>query len=196
MRAFGEEIKNGCECIRGERRGRLQCGADIPAMDGEFKDASMRQGVHGDNAPTMIAGLVPLLWAEGGEQMREGVPGMAAPGQQVRAKTLSKSDGSRCEPQRPLPPFLLRECLPEVWRWEPCRRRGLSLQSTGDAERETLNPHGQMRHDITDFPEGTGARRGPGVRWQGGKVLLQPLELGLEDGDTFCLCSHDDFPPW
>src|SRR5215510_9947009 len=135
MRAFGEEIENGCERVRSERRGRLQGGADIPAMHGEFKDASMDQRVHGDNAPTLIAGFVPIVGGEGGEKMMELVPGMAEPGQQVMAKTLSKSDGSLCEPQRPLPPFLLRECLPEVWRWETFRRRGISLQATGDAAR-------------------------------------------------------------
>jgi hypothetical protein len=165
MRACSEEIEDGCEYIRSERRGRLQCGADIPAMDGEFKDASMRQGVHGDNAPTLIAGLVPILGGEGGEKMMELVPGMAEHGQQVIAKTLSQSDGSLYEPQRPLPPFLLRECLPDVWRWETFRRRGLSLQSTGDAERETINPHGKMCHDIPDVPEGTGTGFGPGVLW-------------------------------
>src|SRR5712691_4937634 len=98
MRAFSEEIEDGCAYVRSERRGRLQCGADIPAMDGEFKDASMRQGVHGDNAPTLIAGFVPILRGEGGEKMMALVPGMTEPGQQVIAKTLSQSDGSLCEP--------------------------------------------------------------------------------------------------
>ncbi len=122
--------------------------------------------------------------------MMELVPGMAEPGQQVVARTPSASDGSLGEPHRPLPPFLLRECLPDVWRWETFRRRGIPLQSTGDAERETINPRGKMRHDITDFPEGTGARLGPGVLWQGSKILLQPFGLGLDDFDTFCLCGH------
>src|SRR5215475_10652442 len=98
MRAFSEEIEDGCEYVRSERRGRLQGGADIPAMDGEFKDASMRQGVHGDHAPTVIAGFVPTLGGEGDEKMMELIPGMAESGQQVIAKTLSKSDGSLCEP--------------------------------------------------------------------------------------------------
>src|SRR5438309_10929623 len=71
MRAFGEKIEDGCEYVRGERRGRFQGGADIPAMDGEFKDASMRQGVHGDNAESMIAGFVPILRGEGGDKLRE-----------------------------------------------------------------------------------------------------------------------------
>ncbi len=108
---------------------------------------------------------MPILSGEGGEKMMKWVPGMAEPGPQVMAKTLSQSDGSLCEPQRPLLPFLLRECLPEVGRWETFRRRGLALQSTGDAERETLNPHGKMCHDITDFPEGTGTGLRPRVRW-------------------------------
>jgi hypothetical protein len=47
-----------------------------------------------------------------------------------------------------------------------------------------------MRHDITDFPESARARLGPGVGWQGGKVLPQPLGLGLDDFDTFCLGGH------
>src|SRR5215471_4446429 len=125
MRAFGEEIENGCECVRRERRGRLQCGADIPTMDGEFKDASVGEGVHGDNAPTMIAGLVPILRGEGGDKLMELVPGMAELGQQVIAKTLSKRDGSLCEPHRPLPPFLLRECLEVAWSREAFRGRGI-----------------------------------------------------------------------
>ena len=53
-----------------------------------------------------------------------------------------------------------------------------------------MSRHDEMRHDITDGPECTGAGRGPGVRWQGGKVLLQPLGLGLDDCDTFCLSGH------
>jgi hypothetical protein len=47
-----------------------------------------------------------------------------------------------------------------------------------------------MRHDITDCEEGTGAGRGPGVLWQAGQVLLQPLEHCLDDFDTFCLRRH------
>jgi hypothetical protein len=96
-------------------------------MDGEFKDARMRQEVHGDNAPTLLAGFVPIWRGEGDEKMIALVPGMAEPRQQVVARTPAASDGSLCEPHRPLPPFLLRVCLPEVWRWETCRRRGISL---------------------------------------------------------------------
>src|SRR6266446_8751370 len=68
--------------------------------------------------------------------------------------------------------------------------RGISLQSMGDAERVRIGHPDKMRHDIADFPEGTGAGRGPGVLWQGGEVLLQPLGLGLDDCDKFCLCGH------
>src|SRR5215468_928557 len=172
MRTFGEEIEEGGEYIRGKRRGRGQCRADIPAMDGEFKEASMRQGVHGDNAERMIAGLVPILRGEGGEKMREGLPGLSEPGQQVVARTPSASEYSlsHCHPS--LPPFLLRVCLPDVWRWGAFRGRGISLQSTGDAERVRIRRPAKMCHDITDFPEGTGAGLGPSVLRQGGQVLL------------------------
>ena len=47
-----------------------------------------------------------------------------------------------------------------------------------------------MRDDITDFPAGTGAGLGPGVLWQSGQELFQPLGLGLDDVDKFCLCGH------
>src|SRR5207244_1709723 len=97
MRAFGEEIEHGGECLRGERRGRLQCGADIPAMDGEFKETSVSQRVHGDNAHTMIAGFVPILRVEGDEKMMELVPGLTEHGRQVVAKTPSVRDRSLCE---------------------------------------------------------------------------------------------------
>src|SRR5215831_11584919 len=107
MRAFGEEIENGCEYVRGKRRGRLQCGADIPAMDGEFKDASVDQRVHGDDAHTMIAGLVPIWRVESGDKMRERVPALTEPGQQVVARTPSASDGSLSRYHPSLPPFLL-----------------------------------------------------------------------------------------
>src|SRR5262245_10628901 len=107
MRACGVEIEQGGERVRGERRGRLQGAADIPAVDDEFKEASVGHGMHGENAPPLITGLVPIVGGEGGEKMMELVPGLTEPGQQVMAKTLSKSDGSLCEPQRPLPPILL-----------------------------------------------------------------------------------------
>src|SRR5712691_2450336 len=171
-------------------RGRLKCGADIPAMDGEFKGSSVDQRAHGDNAPTMIAWFVPILSAEGGDKLIEVVPGLAKHGQQVVAKTLSKSDGSLCEPRRVLPPFLLRVCLEDVWRWAAFRGRGILPQCTGDVARVIISHPAQMRHDITDSPECTGAGLGPGVLWQGGKVLLQLLGLGLDDFDTFCFCGH------
>ena len=71
--------------------------------------------------------------------------------------------------------------------------RDIPLQSTGDGDRVSSRHPAHMRHDITDFPEGTSARLGPGVRWQGGKVPLQPLGLGLDDFNTFCLCGHGVF---
>src|SRR4029453_3423811 len=107
MRACGKEIDNGCEYVRGEMRGRFKGGADIPAMDGEFKDASVDQGVHGDNAQSIIAGFVPILRVEGDEKMMELVPGLAEHRRQVVAKTLSVRVGSLCKPPRQLPSFLL-----------------------------------------------------------------------------------------
>src|SRR5262247_3512959 len=106
MRAFGEEIKNGCERVRGERRGRLQGGADIPTMDSEFKHARMCQGVHRDNAQAMITGFVPILRVEGEKKMTELVPGLTEHGGQVVAKTLSVPHGTLGELQRPLPALL------------------------------------------------------------------------------------------
>src|SRR5262249_26172473 len=156
MRACGEEIEHGCECVRGERRGRLQGGADIPPMDGEFKKASVGHGVHRDKATRMIAGLVPLVGTEGGKKMREGVRGVAERRQQIVAKPRAESDGSLGERRRPLPPFLPREGLENVGRWETCRRRGIPPQSTGNAVSVPICYPAQMRHDITDVPEGTG----------------------------------------
>ncbi len=98
MRAFGEEIKNGCERVRGERRGRLQGGADIPTMDSEFKNSRMCQGVHRDNAQAMITGFVPIVRVEGHKKMAELVPGLAAHRWQVVAKTLSVCNGALGEP--------------------------------------------------------------------------------------------------
>ena len=94
MRTFGEEIENGCECVRGERRGQLQCRADIPAMHGEFKDAGVDACVHRDNSERMMAGFVPIFRAQGGDKMREGVPALAEHRHEVVAKTLSVRDGS------------------------------------------------------------------------------------------------------
>jgi hypothetical protein len=106
MRACGEEIEQGGECVRGERCRRLQGGADIPPMDGEFKEASVGHGVYGDNAARMIARLVPLVRSEGGKKRREAVPGVAELRQQIVAKPRAERDGALGERRRPLPPFL------------------------------------------------------------------------------------------
>ena len=63
-------------------------------MDGEVKDASVGQGVHGDNAERMIAGFEPILRGEGGDKMREGLPGLTELGHQVVARPLSASEKS------------------------------------------------------------------------------------------------------
>ena len=60
MRALGEEVEKGGEDVRGEWHGRFQGRADIPAMDDKFKEARMGQGVRGNNAEHMIAGLTLL----------------------------------------------------------------------------------------------------------------------------------------
>ena len=67
-------------------------------------------------------------------------------------------------------------------------------QSPRDTVRVVVRREDEMRHDIADVPEGTGAGLGPGVLWQGGKILLQPLKLCLEDFDTFYLCGHSFSP--
>src|SRR6266571_2367567 len=100
MRAFSEEIEQGGECVREERCRRLQGGADIPPMDGEFKEASVGHGMHGDNAARMIAGLVPIVRGEGGKKRREEVPGVAELRQQIVAKTRAERDGSLGERRR------------------------------------------------------------------------------------------------
>jgi len=76
-------------------------------MHGEFKDASVDQGMHRDHAETMMAWFVPILRVESDDKMMELVPSLAEPGQQVVAKTFSVRDGCLCEPRRLLPPFLL-----------------------------------------------------------------------------------------
>ena len=75
-------------------------------MDGEFKEASMGHGVHGNSAARMIAGLVPIVRGEGGKKMWEEIPGVAELRQQIVAKTRAESDSSLGEHRRPLPPFL------------------------------------------------------------------------------------------
>ena len=91
-------------------------------------------------------------------------PGLTKYGHQVVAKTLAERDGALGERRRPLPPFLPREGLENVGRWETCRRRGIPPQSTGNAVSVPICYPAQMRHDITDVPEGTGAGLRPSVR--------------------------------
>jgi hypothetical protein len=178
------------KCVRGEMGGRLQCGADIPAMDGEFKNTRVDQSVHGDNAPTMIAGFVPIVRVEGDDTLMELLPGLPEYGRQVVAEMPPASDDALCEPDLPLPPFLLRECLEVAWSRDAFRGSSIPVPCTSDAVRVSLNPRDQMDHDITNFLQGTDTGLGPGVRWQGGKILLQLFGLGLDDCDQFYLCGH------
>ena len=104
-------------------------------MDGEFKGASVDQGVHGDNAERMIAWFVPILSAESGDKMMELVPILAEQGRQVVAKTLSVRDGLLCACHHPLPPFLLRACFEDAWSRAAFRGSGIPSQCTGDAVR-------------------------------------------------------------
>src|SRR5215510_6063282 len=154
-------------------RGWLQCRADIPAMHGAFKDHTAHQGAHGKNAPTMIAGCLPLVRAETGDKVIEVVPGGAEHVQQLLTKTLSERDRSLRPRRRPLLPFLLRQ--EAAWLRATCRGRGIPPQSSRDTVCVVVRREDEMRHDITDVPEGTGAGLGPGVLRQGGKILLQPL---------------------
>src|SRR5215475_12394325 len=125
MWAFGEEIENGWECFRREMRGRLQGRAHIPAMDGAFTDHRAHQGVHGKNAPTMIAGCVPLVRTETGDKVIEVVPSLTEHIQQIVAQALSERDLSLCVRPRPLLPFLLREGMEAAWLRATCRGRGI-----------------------------------------------------------------------
>ena len=166
MQARGEVVGHDREGVRRQMRGRLQCRADIPPMDNEFKEASVGHGVHGDKAARMIAGLVPIVRSEGDDTLMELVPGLTKHGQQVVAKTLAERDGALGGRRRPLPPFLPREGFEDVGRWEPCRKgRGIPPQATSDAVRVPMPYRAQMRHDIPDVPAGTGAGLRPGVRW-------------------------------
>jgi hypothetical protein len=73
-------------------------------MHGAFKNHFAHQGAHGT---TMIAGGVPLVRAETGDQVIEVVPGLTEHVQQLLTETLSERDISlrrRC--RHPLP-FLL-----------------------------------------------------------------------------------------
>jgi hypothetical protein len=82
-------------------------------------------------------------------------------------------------------------CFEDIWIRTAFKGRGVPPQCTGNvAPSVRIRRRGKMRHDITDFPAGTGAGLRPGVLWEGGKVLLQPLGLGLDDGDQFCLGGH------
>ena len=74
MQALCEVVGHDRECVRRKMRGRLQCGADIPAMDGAFKDHPAHQRAHGNNAPTMMTEGVPLVWAETGDKVIEWSP--------------------------------------------------------------------------------------------------------------------------
>src|SRR5262245_46769294 len=93
MQARGEVVGHDREGVRRQMRGRLQGRADIPAMDGEFKDARVDHSVHRDQAARMIAGLVPLVRGEGDNTMMELVPGVPKHGHQVVAKTRAERDG-------------------------------------------------------------------------------------------------------
>jgi len=128
--------------------------------------------------------------AETGDKVIEVVSGLTEHIQQFLTETFSDRDHSLRRYCRHLLPFLLRGGIEAAWLRATLRGRGILLQSPRNTVRVVVCLEDEMRHDITDFPEGTGAARGPGVRWQGDKVLLQPLELGLEDCDTFCLCGH------
>src|SRR5215471_19743426 len=110
----------------------------------------------------MKAGFVPILGAEGGEKMRERVPGVAERGHQVVAKTPSVCDRSLCECHDPLPPFLRRVCFEDGGIEATWGRRGVIPHCTGDVPCVRIRIPNKMRHDITDFPEGTGAGLGPG----------------------------------
>lgn len=171
MRAFGEEIENDGQGVRGKRRGRLQGGADIPAMAGECKEASVGEGMRGDHAERMKAGVVPFLGAEGGESMQEGGPGRAKHGHEVVAKTLAEREWSLSHLPPSLPSFLLRVRLPDVRRGDACTGRGIALQATGDMARVRL------RHSIPDRPTGDrhwGGPRRPGARRQGTAAAARP----------------------
>src|SRR2546425_10162227 len=187
MQACGEVFWYDRECVRREMRGRLKCSANIPVMDSELKDHPAHQGAHGNHAPTMIAGFGPLLRAETGDKLIEVAPGCAEHVQQLLAETLSERDSSlRCR-RRSLLPFRRRGGHEGVSLRAACWGRRIIPQATCDAVRVQMRRHDEMRHDITDCPEGTGAGRGPGVLRQCGKVLLQALGLCLDDCDPFCL---------
>ncbi len=109
-----EKIEKGSEGVRGERGRQCEGRANIPAMDDEFKETSVGQGVGRDHAERMIAGLVPRVGTKRGEDMQEGVPSGTERGHNVIAKTATERELLRSPFPPSLPPFLLREGLPEV----------------------------------------------------------------------------------
>src|SRR5215831_19228588 len=123
MQACCDVVGHDRQYVRRQMRGWLQCRADIPAMHGAFKDHPAHQGAHGNNAPTMIAGCLPLVRAETGDKVIEVLPGGAEHVQQLLTKTLSERDRSLCPRRRPLLPFLLRQ--EAAWLRATCRGRGI-----------------------------------------------------------------------
>src|SRR5215471_19257616 len=147
-------------------RGWLQCRADIPAMNGAFKDHPAHQGVRRNNAPTVIAGCLPLVRAETGDKVIEVIPGGAEHVQQLLTETLSERDRSLRPRRRPLLPFLLRKEAAGLRA--TCRGRGIPPQSPRNRVRVVVRREDEMCHDIADVPAGTGTGLGPRILWQGG----------------------------
>src|SRR5262249_13578438 len=189
MQALCDEVRYDGEGFRRQMRGRLAYRADIPTMAGEFRVSIVDEGAHGKHAPSIIAGCLPLVRAETSDQVIEVVPGLTEHIQQFLTETFSERDHSLRRRPRYLLPFLLRDDMEAAWLRATFRGRGIPPQSPRDTVRVVVCLEDTVRHDITDFPEGTGAGLGPGVRWQGGEVLLQPLAFGLEDGDQLLLVS-------
>src|SRR4029450_285988 len=106
-------------------RRRLKCSADIPAMDSAFKDHPAHQRAYGNNAPTMIAGCLPLLRAEMGDKVIEVVPGCAEHVQQLLTETLSECDSALRRHRCSLLPCLLRGSLEAAWLRATFRGRGI-----------------------------------------------------------------------
>ena len=116
MQAIGEEVRHDGESFRRKMHGRLQCRADIPAMDGEFKDRDMHQGTHGQHASRMIAGCVPLVLAEASDEVIALVPHGAENLQQIVAQAISERNSALRPHRRSLLPFLLRGGVEAAWR--------------------------------------------------------------------------------
>src|SRR5215831_9137813 len=115
MQACCDVVGHDRQYVRRQMRGWLQCRADIPAMHGAFKDHPAHQGAHGKNAPTMIAGCLPLVRAETGDKVIEVVPGGAEHVQQLLTKTLSERDHALRRRRRQLLPFLLPDGMEAAW---------------------------------------------------------------------------------